>query len=234
MGLSYGHAQVKGATLFVFLMLSLPAVAEVQDPFEDINRRTQALNDFADKHFLRPVAVGYQKALPVPVKSAVGRVYGNLEDVGDAVNNLLQGKPGRFINDLLRVGINSTAGLGGLFDPASRLGLTNHDEDFAQTLARWGVPRGPYVVMPFLGPSSLRDVLTRSANSQLDPLRYLNPVPHRNSVLGMRLIHQRADLLSVDGVVFGDRYLFFREAFIQRREYLETDGEVEDLFDDDF
>jgi phospholipid-binding lipoprotein MlaA len=172
--------------------------------------------------------------MPGPAYNAVNRVFGNLADVGDAVNNLLQAKPGAFISDLLRVSVNTTIGLGGLFDPATKLGLVNHEEDFAQTLAVWGVPRGPYLVMPLLGPSSLRDAFARPVNNRADPLRYLRPVAHRNSGFGVRLVQQRAELLSADSVVFGDRYLFFRAAYVQRRQYLEQDGRVDDPFDDEF
>ena len=218
-----------------WLFLSCGALADINDPFEPVNRKTQGLNDFADEHFMRPIARGYGKILPDPIRYSIGRGFGNLEDVGDAVNNLLQLKPRAFVSDLLRVSINSTIGLGGLFDPASRLGLTDHEEDFAQTLATWRVPRGPYVVIPFLGPSSLRDVFSRSANNRLDPLIYLHPVDHRNTTFAMRLVHQRADLLAVDSVVFGDRYIFFRDAWVQRREFLEKDGVVDDdPFADDF
>ena len=216
------------------VLIGLPATAEVSDPLESLNRRTHAFNDLADKHVLRPVASGYRQVMPVPVYNAAGRVFGNLNDVGDAVNNLLQAKPGAFINDLLRVAVNTTVGLGGLFDPATKLGLTNHEEDFAQTLAVWGVPRGPYLVLPFLGPSSLRDAFARPVGNRADPLRYLRPVAHRNLGLATRLVQQRAELLNVDAAAFGDRYLFFREAYGQRREYLEQDGRAGDPFDEEF
>lgn len=236
MGDGHGKATMNKIALLFYIgvAVSLQAAAETQDPLEGLNRKTQSLNDFADRHFLRPVASGYRAVLPAPAYRATGRVFANLDDLGDAVNNLLQAKPGAFINDVLRFSINSSIGIGGLFDPASRLGLTNHNEDFAQTLACWGVPRGPYLVLPFLGPSSLRDAIARPFSNRTDPLRYLRPVSHRNLGLGLRLIHQRADLLTADAAVFGDRYLFFREAYLQRRAYLEKDGEVEDPFDDEF
>lgn len=203
------------------------------DPLEKWNRKVQRFNDVADERLVQPVARGYQK-LPAPVRHAAGNVYGNLADVGDLANNLLQGKPGDGISDLLRIAVNTTIGIGGLFDPASRLGLVDHNEDFSQTLATWGIPRGPYLVLPILGPSSLRDALARSVNNRSDPMIYLHPVSHRNSLMALRLLHQRAELLTAERAVFGDRYIFFREAYQQRREYLENDGEVDDPFDDDF
>ncbi len=207
----------------------------VSDPFEKFNRQSHHLNQTFDEHLVRPVAGSYRRLLPVPVKRSLDRFYGNLEDAGDAVNSLLQGKADAFVTGVLRVGINSTLGLGGFLDPASRLGLENHDEDFAQTLAKWGVPRGPYLVIPFLGPSSLRDVFARAINTRVDPVRYLRPVDQRNVVYATRFIHVRANLLVAEEAVFGDRYLFFRDAYLQRRRYLELDGEVaEDLFSDEF
>ncbi|MDA0979143.1 MAG: VacJ family lipoprotein, partial [Proteobacteria bacterium] len=214
------------AVILVVLLLfsSMLFAEETRDPLEGLNRKTQAFNDFADRVLLKPVARRYADLLPSPVRQAAGNVYGNLDDVGDAVNNLLQGKPGAAINDLVRILVNTTIGVGGLMDPATRLGLEDHNEDFAQTLATWRIPRGPYLVLPFLGPSNLRDAIARPGNSRLDPVRYLRPVNHRNVVLGMRLVHQRADLLAADRVVFGDRYLFFRDAYLQRRHYLGLDG----------
>lgn len=231
---SYGAATLK-LLLILLLLAATPVLAtEVSDPLYNLNRGVQKFNDFADKTLLRPIARSYEKVVPSPLRRGLGNVYGNVSDVGDMVNNLLQGKPKRAFSDLVRITVNSTIGLGGLMDVASDAGLEDHDEDFAQTLAVWQVPRGPYLVLPFLGPSTLRDALARPANAQLDPPRYLHPVDHRNVVLGMRLVHQRADLLAADRVVFGDRYIFFRDAYIQRRTYLEKDGEVEDQFDEEF
>ena len=231
MGCRHVNEKMKRLPLLVLLLWS--SVALAGDPFEKWNRKVQRFNDVADEKIVQPIARGYQK-IPAQLRYRAGHVYGNLADVGDMVNNLLQGKPGDSINDLFRVAINTTIGLGGLFDPASRLGLTDHEEDFSQTLATWRVPRGPYLVLPVLGPSSVRDALARSGYTRLDPLTYLSPVSHRNSIYVMRLLHERAELLGAERAVFGDRYIFFREAYQQRREYLENDGEIEDPFGDDF
>ncbi len=206
----------------------------VSDPFEKLNRRIQRVNDFADKVILKPVAKGYQNVVPGFMRNSVGNFFGNLEDVGDGVNNLLQGKPVDGIKDFLRVTINTTIGLGGLFDPARKMGLVDHEEDFGQTLAVWGMPPGPYLVLPFFGPANIRDGIARPVDSSVDPLRYLYPVSDRNVLYGVRQIHNRADLIAAESVIFGDRYVFFREAYSQRRTYLVKDGEVEDAFGDDF
>ncbi len=220
-------------SLFLFYALACEA-AEPEDPFENFNRRVQRFNDVADSKVLRPVAKGYDWLLPNPVQKSVGNVFSNLGDLGDSVNSLLQGKLGESVSGLTRVLLNSTIGLGGLFDPASRLGLEDREEDFAQTLSTWGVPPGPYLVIPFMGPSTLRDALASPADILMDPLCCLQLVKHRNTAVAVRLLHQRADLLGVDQAVFGDRYIFFRSAYLQRREYLEKDGEIEDSFEDGF
>ncbi len=220
---------------FVFLLGSTTAMADEHvDPWESMNRKVYKFNDFADRNFVKPAARTYQK-IPDPVRFSIDNVYGNLSDVGDAVNNLLQGKVGDSAKDVARVLINTSVGIGGLFDPASRMGLPDHDEDFAQTLATWGVPKGPYLVIPILGPCTLRDAFARPVNNRLDPLIYLHPVNHRNITYGARLLHERADLLVAEEVMFGDRYLFLRDAYLQRREFLEKDGEIdEDPFGDEF
>ena len=212
----------------------VPALADDADPFEGFNRKIQRFNDVADEKVLRPVARGYDAVLPDPVQRSVHNFFGNLRDISDAVNSFLQGKPKQGFSEVARVLVNTTVGLGGLFDPASRAGLANQQEDFGQTLAVWGVPRGPYIVMPFLGPNHVSGVFARMVDSRLYPLRYYHPVAHRNTLFGLELVNQRAELLSVDSVVFGDRYIFFRDAYSQRRDFLESDGEVEDAFDEEF
>ncbi len=204
------------------------------DRFEGVNRKVHGFNEFLDTKLLRPTAKAYKKVLPTPVRYSAGNFFGNLADVGDMINNGLQGKPKPAFSDLGRVLINTTIGVGGLFDPATRIGLVDHDEDLSQTLAVWGVPRGPYVVIPGLGPSDIRDVFGRVGTSRMDPLRYYYPVTHKNSLYFVQLLDGRANLLAADALVFGDSYIFYREAYLQRREFLEKDGEVDDPFDDDF
>jgi phospholipid-binding lipoprotein MlaA len=233
MGISNGKAQMRLLTMLLALVCSGVAMAN-EDPFERVNRKVHGFNDFLDTKLLRPAAKGYKKVLPTPVRYSVGNFFGNLADVGDMINNGLQGKPKKSLSDLGRVLVNTSIGIGGLFDPASRMGLVDHDEDFSQTLAVWGVPRGPYIVIPALGPSDVRDIFGRVGNTRMDPLRYYYPVAHRNSLYALRLLDMRANLLAADGAVFGDKYIFYRDAYQQRREFLEKDGQVEDAFGDDF
>lgn len=197
-----------------------------------MNQKVQAFNDSADRYVLKPIAKGYDTVVPQFARTSVGNFFSNLDDVTNGVNNGLQGKPLRAVSDLGRIVVNTTLGLGGLFDPASGLGLVKHNESFGQTLSVWGVPKGPYLVLPFLGPSTLTDAVARPFDSRLDPVRYLYPVDHRNRTYGARLIDQRASLLNLESTVFGDRYIFFRDAYLQRRNYLVNDGKVEDDFDD--
>jgi|TARA_B100001964_G_scaffold240350_1_gene309914 phospholipid-binding lipoprotein MlaA len=224
--------------LILAIAAVLPALAEDDyrdpDPWNGINRVTHNVNDFSDRLLVRPVALAYQNLLPRFARNGVNNAYSNLGDVGNAVNNLFQGKPTDGMSDLMRVLINSTIGIGGLLDPASALGLAEHEEDWGQTFAKWGVPTGPYVVIPGLGPGSVRDGLARILDGVFDPVLYIYPVSNRNVTYAMRVIHNRADLLRVEKVVFGDRYIFYRDAYLQRREYLANDGEVSDPFADDF
>lgn len=221
-------------TLFLFAFSCSAVWADDQDPFQSPNRKIHGANDFADQKLVMPIARIYVKVVPELVRFSIGNFFGNLADLRDGVNNLLQGKPKAALNDLGRILVNSTIGVGGLFDPASRMGLVDHHEDFSQTLGIWGVPRGPYLVIPLLGPSSVRDLVGRVVDLRVDPVRYYYPVAHRNVIFAIRLVDQRAGLLIADKVVFGDRYIFYRDAYLQRRNYLENDGEIEDLFDDEF
>ncbi|XOV89313.1 MAG: VacJ family lipoprotein [Pseudomonadota bacterium] len=221
-------------------VLALPGHAEALDdtkdvdPWRGLNQVTYKFNDRVDSILLKPLARGYQKFVPAIIRFGIGNAFGNLDDVNNSVNNLLQGKVVASGSDIARILVNSTLGVGGLLDPASKMGLKKHDEDFGQTLSVWGLPRGPYLVLPFLGPSTVTDSLARPLNSAADPLRYLHPVDHRNLLLATRLVDQRAGLLAAERSVFGDPYLFIRDAYLQRRDYLINDGKVTDDFGDDF
>ncbi len=202
------------------------------DPWKKINQVTHRFNDTADRYVLKPIAKGYVKIAPRPIRRGISNFFGNLGDVNNGVNKLLQGKPRAGASDFLRLVINTTLGIGGLFDAATGLGFAKHTESFGQTLAVWGVPKGPYVVLPLFGPSTFADALVKPLNPRIDPLRYLYPVDHRNSLFALRVVDERAGLLAAESVIFGDRYIFLRDAYLQRRNYLVLDGEVEDEFDD--
>lgn len=203
------------------------------DPFENWNRNVHGFNETADRWVLKPVARGYRAVLPDPAERGIDNVFSNLNDVQVAINQLLQGKPGLAVSDLSRFIVNSTIGIGGLFDVASQMGMTKHEEDFGQTLAVWGVAPGAYLVIPFWGPSGPRDGFGDIVGSYTFLPRYIDHVPTRNTVYGVSVINLRAGLLDVEELVTGDRYLFFRDAYLQRREFLINDGAVEDTFLDE-
>lgn len=203
------------------------------DPWESFNRKIFAFNDRIDRWALRPVAKGYRAVTPDFVESGVSQFFSNLGEVRNMFNAGLQWKWGEVGRSVSRFGINSTFGFFGFFDVASDLKIEQVDEDFGQTLGAWGVGTGPYVVLPFLGPSNVRDTFSILPDRVLDPTQYVEHVPTSNSLLALELIDLRASLLDVDNIISGDRYAFIRDAYLQRRDYLVKDGEVEDDFLDD-
>jgi phospholipid-binding lipoprotein MlaA len=203
-------------------------VANPADPLEGFNRGVQGFNDGVDNAVLKPVAEGYRKVVPQFVQTGVGNFFGNLADGWSAINHLLQGKPESALNMTLRLAVNSTFGLGGLLDIATEAGLERQSEDFGQTLGVWGLPAGPYLVLPLLGPSSLRD----TAGLPLDMAATSTGLVTDNGdkLLGATLLnvtHVRAGLLGasrlLDDIAL-DRYSFLRDAYLARRKNLVYDG----------
>ena len=225
-----------------FLVLLLLASAhftfsdEIQkvDPLEDINRVFYELNfNLLDPVIIKPIAIIYDQATPKPVRQVLRNFFSNLDEVPSLVNNTLQGKFGQAGNNAGRFLMNTTIGLGGFFDVAKKAGLQpGEDEDFGQTLAVWGVPAGPYLMLPFFGPSTFRDAPSNFVDSLFDPFSYNNRLPVRVAIKGIDLIALRADLLGIDDVISGDEYLFIRDVYLQNREYVIGDGAIEDDFDD--
>ena len=231
-----------GHTLLLFSLLCLnslfvgcsstPASSDA-DPWEGFNRSIFAFNDTADRWVVRPVAIGYTKITPDPVERGIANVFANLGEVSNILNDVLQWKWGQAGNDFGRLLVNSTIGVAGLFDVAKHMSMPKSEgEDFGQTLAVWGLGQGPYLVLPFLGPSTLRDTTGLPVDWTVEPTTYIDHVPTRNSTIALNFISDRAELLDVENLVSGDKYLFYREAYLQRRNYLVNDGEVEDDFGD--
>jgi len=215
-------------------VLAADSTANV-DPWEGFNRKIFAFNDTLDRYLLKPVAKGYQTVTPDPIEHAFSNAFSNLKEVRNIVNDLLQGKLSQASNDTGRLLVNTTLGLAGFFDVAKHMGLAKSDgEDFGQTLATWGVGQGPYVVLPLLGPSTLRDVGGIPVNSLADPIGRVDHVPTRNSAWATELVGLRASLLAAESLISGDKYAFMRDAYLQRRNYLVNDGQVEDDFGGDF
>ena len=186
-----------------------------------------------DEKIAKPIAQTYSQ-LPPKIKKGVSNFFDNLEEVDTFVNQLLQGKPKESINDLTRFLINTTIGLGGFIDVASKMGLERHEEDFGQTLAVWGVGQGPYIMLPILGPSTLRDTLSRPVSSFLSVTFHMTETDVNIALKGMDAIETREKLLDVEALLSGDKYAFVKDAYIQSIYYEIKDGiDVEDDFIDD-
>lgn len=214
-------------------LLCLPVLAQAaseDDPWESFNRPIFTFNDTLDTYALKPLAQGYQAITPQFLEDGIHNMFGNVGDVGNLANNLLQGKIEAAGIDTSRVLFNTTFGLLGFFDVATKMELRKSDEDFGQTLGAWGVSSGPYVVLPLLGPSSGRDAIAKIPDSLLEPYPYINDVPARNVTRGVNVVDTRASLLSAEKLISGDKYVFIRNAYLQNREFKVTDGEVVDDF----
>lgn len=229
-----GASWIKRLSLLVACtgVLSLPALAQAndEDPWQGYNRFMFRINDNVDMYTLKPLAKGYQAVTPQFLEDGVHNVFSNIGDVGNLANNLLQGKLHDAGVDTGRLIFNTTFGLLGFFDVGSAMGLQRSDEDFGQTLGVWGLGSGPYVVLPLLGPSTVRDAFGKLPDGALAANGYINHVPTRNVVLGVDTVDTRAQLLSVERLVSGDRYIFVRNAYLQNREFRVRDGQVEDDF----
>ncbi|MYN01019.1 VacJ family lipoprotein [Pseudoduganella sp. DS3] len=218
-------------TLAVSMAVALGGCAtsgNPRDPFEGYNRAVFNFNDKVDEVALKPVATAYKNVTPGFFQTGVSNFFGNLADIWTAANNMLQGKVGDGMSDVMRVALNSTFGLLGVLDVASEAGLQKHKEDFGQTLGSWGVPSGPYLVLPLLGPSTVRDTAALPADIVADPWRYKDPVNVRTIGSVTRVVDQRASLLDASSLLEDaalDRYEFVRDGWMQRRNSQVYDGE---------
>ena len=204
-----------------------PGRTTSHDPWSGFNRGVYKFNDGLDRTVLKPTAKAYKAVTPNWLRGMTGRFFANLSYPATIVNQLLQGKPVLFLQDTGRFITNTTLGLGGLFDVADRMGMPSHDEDFGQTLAVWGVPSGPYLMLPLLGPSTLRDGPAKVPDYFLGVTRQLDvSTPVEWGTRGLEIIDERAALLSTEATLESayDRYGIMRDAWVQRREYLIFDG----------
>ena len=203
-----------------------------RDPYQSLNRKVYTFNKVLDKTLLAPVVGVYENATPDVVEKGVSNFFSNLSDVGNFLNHGLQLKPKKAGKDLGRLVINTTLGLGGIIDVASNLGIYQEPEDFGQTLGYWGVSPGPYIVLPFLGPSTLRDTGALLIDAGSNPINRYDPLAHRLVILAIQVVDLRHQLGDLESLISGDAYIFLREAYLQRREHLIRDGVPSD--DDDF
>lgn len=216
-----------GAALVLTFALTGCATNNPKDPLEPFNRAMFEFNDTVDQAALKPVAEQYAK-LPSFVQTGVGNFFGNLGDVPTMANNFLQGKAADGLSDMMRVLVNTFFGIGGLLDIASEVGLQKHNEDFGQTLGKWGIRSGPYIVLPLLGSSTLRDTAVLPLDFEADPWHYKRPIHWRNAGSVVRVVDQRAVLLGASNLLEEaalDRYTFVRDAYLQRRQSKVYDGE---------
>ena len=225
---------VRLAPLFVCagvaMMPFAASAATEDDPWEGFNRVVFKFNDTLDTYALKPIAQGYQFITPQFLEDGIHNMYRNVGDVRNLANNVLQVKPHAAGVDTARLLMNTIIGVGGFFDVGTKMGLQRNDEDFGQTLGYWGLSSGPYLVLPLLGPSTVRDALGIYPDSYAEPYRYMHDVSARNTVAGMKIIDARANLLSAEKLITGDKYIFIRNAYLQSREFKVKDGQVVDDF----
>ena len=235
--MSESTMNTKGSLARIGLALTIAATLSAcatgsnpRDPLEGYNRAMFKFNDTVDQVALKPAATAYKTVTPSFVQTGVGNFFGNLSDVWSAVNNLLQGKGEAGLQDVVRVSMNSTFGIFGLIDIASQAGIPKHNEDFGQTLGWYGVQPGPYVMLPLLGPSTVRDTVALPLDITGDPWRYKEPVSVRNIGTVTRVVDKRAALLDATNLMEAaalDRYEFIRDGFLQARESKVFDGDTD-------
>ncbi len=230
------HSFLRVLSILALVMSSAGAFAkEDSDPWESMNRKTFAFNEFIDSCCLKPVAKGYRAITPDFLEDGFSNFFGNATEVLTIVNDLAQGKFAQGGKDTLRFVVNSTVGIAGFIDIGSRIGLEEHDEDFGQTLAVWGVGEGPFVMLPFFGPKTLLSSATLYPDSALTMINTIDNEPTKYGLSGLGVVELRAGLLDLEKLAAGDRYTFIRDAYLQRRTFLISDGQLsdEELFGDD-
>jgi len=211
------------------LLLSFPIFGEeINDPFEDLNRDIFIFNEKLDEKLLKPAALTYRKVTPQFARTGVTNFFNNLEEIDTTINQVLQGEIKYAFNDAGRFVINSTIGLFGLIDVASKMGLERHEEDFGQTLGVWGFDSGPYIMIPFLGPSNPRDLLSRPISSFLSGTFAMEDNDVKLTLVGIDALETRERLLDAETLIIGDKYIFIKDAYVQSREYEINNGSTED------
>jgi phospholipid-binding lipoprotein MlaA len=225
--------------LIPFLLFAFFIIAEEEknidaDPFEDINRVVFNVSDSLDEVLLKPTAEIYSEYTPLFLKDSVTNFFYNIAEIDTVINQLLQGKPKLAAQDSLRFLINTTIGIGGIFDIATRMGLSRHDEDFGQTLGYWGVPAGSYVFVPFVGPSTVRDLFGIPLSWYVSGSFAIEDEKTKIVFSFLDVIETRERILAAENLIVGDKYEFVKDVFLQSREHSVQDGEVEDEFLSEF
>ena len=219
--------------LNLIFFLSLNLIAN-DDPFEDLNRKIWTFNEFLDDNFAKPAAEIYTSVTPNFIEIGMTNFFRNINELDNTANQLLQGKPGFAANDLGRFLINTSIGLLGFIDVASKMGLERHDEDFGQTLGYWGVSKGPFLMIPLYGPSTPRSLAGRSVSSVLTGTFAIEETDVRIGITALDALETRARYLEVETLIVGDRYSFIRDSYMQYLDFESSNGEdqVDDFVDD--
>jgi len=207
------------------------AMTNSSDPWQVVNRPVFAVNDTFDKMLFKPLAKGYDALTPEPIQDVVTNFFSNLSEIDNAINNLFQGKPVQFATSIGRLAINSTVGIAGLFDVAAHVGLERAQEDLGQTFGVLGMQAGPYIVLPLLGSSSVRDLPGRIVSMYINPLAWLDDVSFRNILIGVNAVDSRANLLAKEDIaseISNDKYTLYRDSFLEEREFEISDGNLSD------
>ena len=219
---------------FFFLILLSASIAEANDPFEDINRKVWAFNEFLDNNLAKPTAEIYTSLAPNFVEVGMSNFFRNINELDNTANQLLQGHPVLALNDFTRFLINSTIGIGGFIDVGSRIGLQRHDEDFGQTLGAWGVSTGPFLMLPLYGPTTPRGLAGKSVSSVLGGTFAIEEDDVKLGITALDALETRARYLEVEPLIIGDRYSFIRDSYLQYQEFEASNGlNQEDDFVDD-
>ncbi|HNP65196.1 MAG TPA: VacJ family lipoprotein [Woeseiaceae bacterium] len=214
-----------------------PGQRAAADPWEPMNRTLYKINTSVDRVTTKPLARGYQKILPTPIQNGVSNFFQNLTTPRSVLNNFLQGKPKRGLSEAGRFLFNSSLGIGGLFDVASASGMEEYPEDFGQTAAVWGVPDGPYIMLPFFGPRTLRDAVLMPLDTLSHPLYHYDNTSVRDKLVVLQIVDLRQNLLTAEKFLEDskDPYVTLRESYLQNREFEVYDGNPpEDDFYEDF
>jgi phospholipid-binding lipoprotein MlaA len=224
-----GHASLHAAAIALAASLVAGCAASPSrvDPFEPMNRAFYQVHDAVDTAVMKPAIQVYIDVVPQPIRKSVSNFFNNIDDLISAINDLLQGDLDRFGNDMGRVTLNTGWGLGGLIDLASMLGIERGNQDFGLTFGKWGLDQGPYLFVPLLGPTTFRDGAGWIARLYVGPVGYLSDVPLRNSIYGVGAVDLRAQVTETSQIIDTaalDRYVFIRNAYLQRRRYLLYDG----------
>jgi phospholipid-binding lipoprotein MlaA len=225
--------------VLLLLLLALPGIpvcamdnkADI-DPWEPLNRKIFAFNETLDKYVLLPTAKGYRFVMPDPAEQGVSNFIANIYEFNSVFNSLLQGRPGNALQSGARFLVNTTVGLAGLIDVASPMGIEHSPADFDQTLYTWGVESGPFVMLPVFGPRTVRSTAGYFVDTYTSIPAFLDDQEYAYLFWTVEAIDIRANLIKADDLVTGDRYVFIRNAYLQRREYFLTGGTVEDTFSD--